>query len=325
MPAPRPHAEDDALGSLAEILQEQGYFVDLEEFGARRSGEPWLAGYAGLSVVAALSVYVLPLLTALLGVAAMVLHARDSEGRPLLRRELETGRNVVARAPAASRPALVVVAPASAAPRRFSDSSLRALSLALQAGMAAVAAGGAAAWIAEAEAELPAWTAACGAAAAASVGLLAIALYGSRARAAIEHGRVALDILARLAPELREEPVWLVVTGGRRAGMAGMQAFVAGHPETGGAWWLNLEPGSDPGVRAASEEGTWRERRADRSLLGAAEEAGAEVAPYRGVPTDATFLLAGRRRALTLVVGSVAEGTRVALATARAALARARL
>ncbi|MDQ3914708.1 MAG: hypothetical protein M3323_05155 [Actinomycetota bacterium] len=322
IPRPCSEPEDDALRSVAIALQERGYAVDVEEFGSRPSGDPWLAAYAGLAVVAVLSVYVVPVLTATLGAVAVVLHARDSEGRPLLRRHSCTGRNVVARSPAAPAPVLVVVAPAEVVPSRFAERTQRALLVSLQSGMAAVAAGGAAAWVAEGETELPVSVAAGGAVAAAAVAALAIVLYGSgRPTTAL---RGTLDVLLRLAPELRDDAVWLVASGGRRAGMTGIQAFLDAHPETGGAWWLNLEPAPGGEVYAVSEEGTWRERRADRFLLGAAEQAGAGVRPCRAAPTDATVLLARRRRALTLMVGAPAEGLRIALATARAALAERR-
>jgi hypothetical protein len=311
-------AEGDALASVATALQEVGYAVAVEELEARPSNEPWLAAYAGLAVVAALAVYAAPLVTALLAVIAVVFHARESDGRPLLRRRSCVTANVVARSPAGARPALVVVAPATAVPRRFAEARQRVLVLSLQAAMAAVAAGGAIAWVVEAERELPVTVAAAGAAVAAVVAVLAIVLYGSRAPTG--SGAGTSPLLRELAPLLRDDPVWLVATGGRRSGNAGVQALLAAHPEAGGAAWLNLEPAGDGEVCAVSEEGTWRERRSDRFLLGAAEEAGAEVRPYRAAPTDATVLLAHRRRALTLMVGSAAAGARLALAVARSAL-----
>jgi hypothetical protein len=292
--------EREVLASLATDLQERGYAVDVEDFAARPSNEPWLAAFAGLAVVAALAVYVAPLVTALLGFVAVVLHARDSEGRPLLRRDSCAAANVVARAPSAVRPLLVVVTPAVPHPRRFAYGVHRALVTSLHVSMVAVAAGGAAAWVAEAETELPVPVAAGGALLAGAIAVASIFLYGSSGRPADRPA--TLDLLVRLAPALRDHAVWLVATGGRRGGLAGIQALLADHPETGGAWWLNLEPGEDDEVFAVSEEGTWRERRAHRFLLGAVEGAGAEVKKYRGVPTDATALLARHRRALTLLV-----------------------
>ncbi len=314
--------ERAAVEALASGLQEQGYAVEVEDFAARPSNEPWLAAYAGLVVVAALIVYAAPLSAAILGAIGVVLHARESDGRPLFQRYSCVAANVVARSPATPRPALVVVAPLSAAPRRFPEATQRALVVALQVAMASVAGGGAVAWVVEAERELPVAVAAAGAAAAGIVAVLAIVLYGSRALRG-DRSETA-PLLPDLAPLLRDHPAWLVGTGGRRGGSAGIQALVADHPEAGGAAWLNLEPGSDGAVFAASEEGTWRERRADRYLLGAAEEAGAAVRPYRAGPTDATVLLARRRRALTLMVGVPAEGLRIAAAVASAVLAKVR-
>lgn len=295
-------------------MREERYAVEVEEFAARPP-EPWLAAYAFLSAVAALLVTPAPLPAAVLGLAAIVLHARDSEGRPLLRHHACTGTNVVARAPSAARPTLVVVARAGVTPPRFEERVLRALGLVLQATMVGIAAAAAAVWVAGAEGEVPRGVAGGTVAAAALVAVIAVVLYRPPRRVVTVGPSTGMEVLLQLAPLLHAHDVWLLVTGS-----GGTSAFVDAHPEAVGASWLNLEPAPGSGTYAVSEEGTWRERRADRSLVGSAEEAGAEVRPYRAAPTGATPLLARRRRALTLMVGSPEGALPVATATALAAL-----
>jgi hypothetical protein len=126
--------------------------------------------------------------------------------------------------------------------------------------------------------------------------------------------------MVSLAPRLADRRVWIVATGAPGDGMAAIAALVDEHPrELAGAAWLNLVDGGVSDTVAVSEEGAWRERRSDRWLLDAAEEAGAEVRPYR-FATCATPLLARRRRALTLLVPEEPDGEAIALAVATAAL-----
>lgn len=294
---------DGAL--LAERLSEAGYAVTIERFAARPSAEPWLGSYAALSAAAAVLVYSLPHVAVFLGVAAVVLHARESDGRPLLRTFSTESLTVVARAPTAASPDVIVVAGLSASYRRFGDQVERSLGLCLQALMAAVPAAGAAAWVAEAESELPASVATGGVVAAAAIVGLVLALYRPPPGGALA-GNPALGVLVELAPSLREERVWLVA-GDELGPLA---------DEMAGAAWLNLAPAPADEVIAVSEEGAWRERRADRGLMGTAEEAGAEVRPYR-FSTRATALLARRRRALTLLVPEGPDGVRIAAAVVR--------
>jgi hypothetical protein len=308
--------EAAVLDDVAARLREERFAVDVEEHAARPSPDPMLAGYAALSAVAALFVYPAPLVAALLGGAAVVLHSRDVEGRPLIRQRSCTSHNVIARAPGAPRPDLVIVTQAAVPASRFSEVTLRALVVCLQVGMLAVPVAGGGAWVAEAGTDLPTALRPAGALGAAGIAALAVLLHGLR-RAPAANEPAAIDVLVELAPRLRDERVWLAVLGGPATD--GIAAFLDGHAEVAGARWLNVIPGD--GLYAVSEEGTWRERRADRFLMGASEQAGAEVRPYRAAPTAATVLLARRRRALTLVTGPSSEGLRVALATARAALA----
>ena len=322
-PTPCSGEERAAIDSLAARLGEAGYVVDVEAFPSHSSSAPWLASYAALSVVAALLIYAVPLVAAALGGIAVVLHARESEGRPLVRRWTGTSHNVVARSPVAAVPEAVVVAHVDSAPHSaFDGHARRALVVTLQTLMAGVPAAAAAAWVAEAGRELPSSVAAAGVAAAVALALLTLVLYRPPAPNELAVEPSAADVLVALAPALRESPAWLVGTGSRTAGMIGMQAFLAAHArEVAGAAWLNLEAGPPGSVVAASEEGTWRERRADRGLMGAAEEAGADVRPYRAAPTDATVLLARRRRALTLLVPPGEQEAAAAIGTAVVAAA----
>lgn len=322
-----PCAEQDrAAAEQVEVrLGEAGYAVASESFDTRPSAEPWLAAYAGLAGAAALAIYSAPLVAVVAGIAAVVLHARDSDGRPLLKRRTCSAANVVARAPEAPSPDVVVVAPLRPRPVRFRPETARALVLSLQTLMVAIPASGAAVWLAEVETEIPSRVFAGGVAAAVVVATLALILYRPPSSADAPDASPALDVLLELAPLLRSRRVWLVVTGTPGSGTAGIEALLERHPEeVAGATWLNLEPGAGPDVVAISEEGTWRERRGDRWLLDAAEEAGAEGGPYRAAPTNATPLLARRRRALTLLVPAGADSVRIAGETARAALDRER-
>lgn len=322
VPVTRPPCSEhevDAAGSLAARLGAAGYAVAVERFGARPSPEPWLAAYAGFSAVAALLVYPLPLGAALVGMAALVLHARESDGRPLVRRPSCTSANVVARSRAAESPDLVVIASLSTHRGRFGEARTRSLGLSIQVLMVAVAAGGAAVWIAEAEGEIPGAIGTAGIVVALGIAALVLTLHRPPEADALE-ADPAVDVLVDLAPRLRDRRVWLVGVG---SGSDAIRSLVESHAsELAGAAWLNLEPAAGDQVVAVSEEGTWRERRADRALMGAAEEAGAEVRPYRAAPTNVTPLLARRRRALTLLVPAATEAHPVVLATALAAFER---
>lgn len=296
------------LRRIARRLEDAGYDVEVEEFPSRGPMEPRLASYAGISAVAALLVYPAPLLAAVLGIAALVLHARESDGRPLLRRASSRGVNVVARAPGAAAPGLVVFASATARPRRA-----RSVELSLHTLMVAAPAAAAAAWIAEAETELPLSVGVGGVFVAVLVVALALISYRPLADPAPE-GDAAVEAVVGVAPLLRARPAWLVVAGSSDGIAEGLLEL---HSEkVAGAVWLNLLPSSSGEVVAVSEEGAWRERRADRWLLDAAEEAGAVGRPHRA-HTAVTPLLARRRRALTLMVPEGAVP--VAAATARAA------
>lgn len=307
---------------VAAALGEAGYAAHVESFASRRSAEPWLAAYVGLSAVAALLAYPLPLAAAVLGASAVVLHARDSDGRPLLVRRSCTGTNAVALSPHAPPPDLVVVAPLLQRADRSREETRRTLLLCLQALMLAVPTGGAIAWPAEVGNGLPRAVAAFGAGAA--VALVALLLFLHRPPREPDHDRSsAAELLLALAPLLTDRRVWLIGTGAPESGTSAIVALLDEHPEElSGCTWLNLVPGRSGEVVAVSEEGTWRERRADRWLLDAAEEAGAAVRPYRASPTNATPLLARHRRALTLRITSGPEALRVALATAHARLDR---
>lgn len=316
-----PCSESERAAAEQAVLRlgEDGYAVDLETFDTRASADPWRAVYAGLSALAATTMSSRPLVAVVVGIVAVVLHARDADGRALVRHASCSSVNVVARPPHASRPALVIVASLRHRAPRLSAETTRALVLSLQSLMVAIPAAGAAAWVYEAEADLPNALAVAGLTAASLVAVLALSLYRPPSEGAVTGP--ALEVVLDLAAAVRDRPAWIVLTGASEAGTAGIEALLAGNPgAVAGAAWLNLAPGEGPRAVAVSEEGTWRERRADRWLMGVAEEAGAEVRPYRAAPTNATPLLARRRRALTLLVPTGADGARVALATARAAL-----
>jgi hypothetical protein len=179
--------------------------------------------------------------------------------------------------------------------------------------MVAIPAGWAIAWIAEVEAQLPPLVGTVGVAAPLAVVALGLLLYRppGNSRGVSPAAAVLLD----LAPLLGDSPVWLVATGAAESPADAVRGLLEEHPrELAGCVWLNLAPGASDGVVAVSEEGAWRERRSDRWLLDAAEEAGALVRPYRA-STSVTPLLARRRRALTLLVGNGPDDLATIVAT----------
>jgi hypothetical protein len=110
-----------------------------------------------------------------------------------------------------------------------------------------------------------------------------------------------VEVLLRVAAD-GPPGTWFVVTGSEEVGMLGAQAFFERHrAAVGGARVLNLDSLGAGRVTAVSEEGILQARRADARMLDEAEEAGAEVRPFRSLPTDATPLLARKIPALTLI------------------------
>ena len=254
---------------------------------------------------------VAPLVAALTGGLAFVLYARDAEGRPFIAPRGGTSRNIVARSPGVGRPALVVVAHMDSARASMSFhprlvGNIRVSIVVLNVALAAVPIIGGAAWVAEAGRELPTalWLPA--------IVLAAYLLFGAGLQvhslvrmpfvAGANDNASGVEVLMRAATELRGRPVWFVVTGSEEAGMIGAQAFLRRHVrEVGGAPVLNIDNVGAGRLVAASDEGILRSRPANGYLLDVAQAAGAEIAPWRAFPTDATVVMAHRLPALTLI------------------------
>jgi hypothetical protein len=93
-----------------------------------------------------------------------------------------------------------------------------------------------------------------------------------------------------------------LIAGSHHAGARGVQHFVETHAHAvGTARFLNIEGVGAGEISATIDEGVLRERRTDRYLWSAAEDAGAETRSYRGFHTGATPLLARKFRASSLL------------------------
>lgn len=311
---PRPacsKAEQRAAEWCAARLSESGYRVDVEEFPSRPSYALWYSAFLLLSAAGALLIVPLPLVAMLAGAAGLVLYARDSDGRPLIKPQGAVSRNVVARPSSDKAPALIVMAHLDSArsapsfhPRVVAG--FRTSVLLLNTALVAVPLLGGVAWIYEAGRELPSvmWIPS-GALAAYLVFATGLLLYGYFRMplvAGANDNASGVEVLLRLAESEPAGRVWYVVTGSEEVGMIGAQAFLDGHAsEIAGARFLNIDNVGAGRLLAVEAEGALRERRADGYLLDSAGETGAETRPFRGLPTDATPLLARRRKALTLL------------------------
>jgi hypothetical protein len=291
-------AEERVARWCARQLGDLGYDVTVERFVAREA-KPWHAGFFGLAALGALAIGILPLAGFVVGVVALVLYARDLEGRPLVRLPSGESRNVVGRTP--GRPDLVIVAhlDSGRAPSKRRVHLLATHGVLLLTPLAA-----AVAWVAGDEVFAPRmrWITA----ALLATSLILVTMFemwstsrvgsGSRGDNAGGIG-VALRLAAR-----RPAGVWFVFTGAKESGMFGIQAFLDSYAhDVAAARFLNFDCVMGDAVVAAWEEGVLRPHEADAVLLSAAEAAGIEASAFRDRPTDGTALLARRMKALSLV------------------------
>ena len=307
---PCSEAETRAASWCAGRLGELGYTVDIEHFSARRDSHNWFAAYFSLSCAGALLIVPVPFLAALLGAAALVLYARDVEGRPIIRPRGGVSGNVVARPLGSSEPRALVVAhldsgKSSLVAHPKVAGAGRGFTIALNAALVAVPFVASVAWIAEVDRELPdgLWIP--------SVALTAylLVMIGIELHAATRMPVVAgandnasgVDVLMRVA-KLRPDDVWFVVTGSSESGMVGIQAFLHAHDsDVGDAPFINIDTVGSGHLIVAEEEGVLWPRDAYGPLVAAAEAAGAEAVSWHHRPTDATALLARRFRAVSLL------------------------
>lgn len=308
---PRPPGskeEERAARWCAARLSEYGYAVDVESFPSRRAYQGWYALYFLIAAAGAMLVVPAPVAAMILGSAAVVLYARDADGRPLLRPRAVESRNVVARRPGA--PKLVVTAHLDSARASLSfhprvAASLRSFVVGLHTALLFVPVLAAIAWVAQVDSGLPGalWIAS---GAPAAYLLLAAALQvHTLLRMPLVPGAndnaSGVEVMMRLA---RSGPdgVWFVATGSEESGMLGIQAFLDGHAhEVGTARFLNIDSVGAGEIVAAWEEGSVRAHEADPAMLAVAEAAGAAAASYRVLPTDATVVLTRRLKGLSLL------------------------
>jgi hypothetical protein len=304
-------AEARAAQWCAAGLGESGYDAAIEEFPSRTNYALWYVGYLSLSLVGALLVVPLPPLGLVMGAAGLLLYARDSDGRPLIRPSGGISRNVVARPRGGGSPDVVVMAHLDSA--RSSPSfhpklvgNFHASTVALNLSLIVVPVLAGAAWIAEASGDLPItlWIPAGLLAAylAFAIGLLSYGHFRMPAVPGANDNASGVAVLMRLARMEWGDGVWFVVTGSEEVGSVGVQAFLAKHDmDVGGSRFLNIDNVGAGRLLALSGEGVLRRHHPDPFMLDVAVEAGVDEEPFKGLPTDATALLARRIKALTLL------------------------
>jgi hypothetical protein len=310
---PRPpcsEGEQRAARWCAARLQARGLQVQVEAFESRPTAAPMIASYLAVSAAAALLLAALPLLAFVAGIAALVLYARDVDGRPLVPARGGTSHNVVARRGGSTPPVLVVVAELDsgwASPRfgpRFPPGP-RGWAIAVHGALVLVPAIAAAAWVAESTRPLPStlWLVAL-VLTAVLAGAGASELYASRKRQGLDGANdnaSGVAVLLQVADRFVAPDVWWVLVGSAHSGNIGMQRFLDLHAhELGEARILSLVGVGAGRLTAPAEDGMLRPRRADAPLIDAAVEAGAEMRSLRTVQSAAAVALVRQRPALTI-------------------------
>jgi hypothetical protein len=304
-------AEARAARWCAAHLAEDGLDVAIESFESRPSARSWIASYLGVAALGTALVVIAPLVTFVLGIAALVLYARDVDGRPLIAPRGGQSVNVVARAPGRAIPELVVVADLDSPTVSLVSSphfkpGQRGWAVLIHGALLAGPAAGAAAWVAEAGRPLPAtlWALA-GLLAASLVAAALIELHADRrmpVTAGANDNASGVEVAMRVARRFPDAGVWWLLAGSGHAGNLGMTSFLESHAhELGEARILNLKAVGAGVPTATSDEGLLRLRRADGALLDAAVEAGAESHAYRATQTAAAVAIVHHRRACSLV------------------------
>ncbi|HEY7874862.1 MAG TPA: hypothetical protein VIG64_07035 [Actinomycetota bacterium] len=309
---PRPpcsEGEHRAARWCAGRLEAMGLRVELEAFESRPSVAPILCRYLALSAAAAVVLVPLPLVAFVAAVAALVLYAREVDGRPLVPPRGGTSVNVVARRDAAVGPSLVVVAnldsgrPALRFSPRFAPGP-RGWAVGLHLALVAVPVVAAIAWVTESTQALPPhlWLVAVGfGAVLAAAGAAEWSSSKSAALDGANDNASGVAALLAVADRFAGSDVWWVLLGSGHAGNVGMQRFLEMHAhELGEARILNLTGVGSGELTAPREEGLLRSRRGDAPLMDAAVEAGAEMGPLRTVQTAAAVSLARARPALSI-------------------------
>ncbi|MFN2593395.1 MAG: hypothetical protein ABR579_00720 [Actinomycetota bacterium] len=298
-------AEARAAQWCAAQLSSYGYEVEVDEFLSRTSVAPWIAVDLSVAAIAGLLLGIVPLLSFALGAIALVLYARDVEGRAPLAARRITSSNVVATTPRAPR--IVVFAGLDgfqgwSAWHGSLGRKLRSATLVVHFILIVIPAIAGAVWIFGAHSHVRVEL--LGA-------LLAVVLIAASAWICTHDSLpedLSKDIPVQTAlrvGELHLPDVWIVLGGASGAGNEGIQALLHLRGEQiGSASILALEQVGKGPVMAIEQEGVLKLRRAHGALVQAAEDAGAEVADWRTTPTDGGVALARHFRAMTLLLGS---------------------
>lgn len=311
---PRPPCSDNeerAARWCTARFQALGIEAQMERFASRPSATPWICAYLAAAGLGAALLVPFPLIGFVLGVGALVLYARDVDGRPLVGVTGGSSANVVARRKARVAPSLVVVAglDSGRASPRFNPSfppGPRGWAIVVHGALVLVPVVTAVAWVAESTRPLPPelWIAS----AALTAALLGAALAELRTEQRVppldgaNDNASGVEILLRVAARFPDSDVWWVLTGSSHAGHAGMQAFLEAHAsELGEARILNVVGVGGGRLTAPGDEGLLRLRRADGALMDAAVEAGADTRSFRAVQSAAAVAIANRRPALSIV------------------------
>lgn len=296
-------AEARAAQWGAARLSSSGYEVAIDTFPARTSIASPVALDMGVCALAATLLGIAPLVALVLGLIAVVVYARDTEGRSLFARRTAMSQNVVGMNGASPR---VVVFAAMAGYQGWSEwrSSLgtrfRSLTLALHFVLIAVPVVAGAAWVFGVH-DMARFE---------GLGVVLAAVLVGAGWWLVRHdeGRsvaardIPLEVALRIA-QLRLPNVWVVLGGASGAGNEGMQALLRKRGDAiGDAWVLNLEQAGDGEVVAVEHEGVLKPRRAFGGLVQAAEDAGAVVRDWRDTPTDGGVALAHHFKAMTLLL-----------------------
>jgi hypothetical protein len=302
--------ETRAADTCAARLSEWGHHTDIQEFESRPSYATWFVLYLSISLLGAVLLSWWPLATLGLGAAGLVLYARDADGRPLLKPRGGVSRNVLARS-STEPPRVIFLAHLDSA--RSSPSfhpkmvgNLRGSVLALNAALVAVPTSGAIAWFFEAgRAEGPvAWpvSALFGGYLLFAIALL---LYGRLQMEPVpgaNDNASGVEVVMRIAKRWEGPSAWFLLTGSEESGMIGIQAFIERYEDdAAAALFVNVDSVGAGTLIAAGTEGLVRERRPRGALLDTAAALGAEVRPFRGMPTDATPLLGRKFNAISLL------------------------
>lgn len=308
---PRPAcspAEKRGVEWCADRLKKLGYDVDVEEFRSRRTSQTAFLVTIACSFFAAIVIPYAPIASLILGIVALLFYALHSDGRSVIPSTGANSHNVFAKGDR-GEPHLVVIAHVDSPPSsllfhprfvrvaRPAIQALRAVLFLIPLLAVIVLIGGPQVGDALAV-QIPTWFLMFFLFL--HLALLFHAEFVSNVPGANSNAS-GVEVLLRLASSKPSE-VWFVITGSEAVGMLGIQSFLKEHQRRlKRAKFLNLSSVGGGSVTAVASEGAFRARQSDEDLLGWAQEAGAEVASFRLMPTDATPLLVGGRAAMSLM------------------------